>query len=253
MARATRLAAVSLDPHRRGPQALRRAPGRIAADGGHRRRARAAATWVTAAAMLVSACGGPATPPSGPLNAPTAGLGRGAVTAAPPASAAGFDQAASAGLLARGRQAESGGNAEEAMRLYREAGMRWPDSLDAWTALATLAGRTHNRQEEEAATFMVDRLRLYPSDALYVQREVNTALRLYVAERRARPDANPAQLAYAERLADFYGERYALRGVYEPLSQFANLENREIPAAVVLVAGGAIYLALLLSRGSGSS
>ncbi len=165
---------------------------------------------------------------------------------------AGFDQGASAALLAQAQAAETAGNLTEAIRLYREAGLVWPETLDAWTGLAAAAERTQTLPEAEAAAFVADRLRLYPSDALYTQREVNTALRLFVAEQRGLPEANPAQIAYAERLADFYDHLYAARGPYEPPSDVVNLQAREIPA-VILSFGGLIGYAVAIAAGGADS
>src|SRR3546814_20382771 len=63
---------------------------------------------------------------------------------------------------------------------------------------------------------MIDRVTLYSSDDLYVQREINRSLDTWIAEQRNLPDANPTQIAYADTLSSFYDWRYASRGDHVP-------------------------------------
>src|SRR3546814_20173630 len=75
---------------------------------------------------------------------------------------------------------------------------RSPDNVDAWRGLGALAAAQGQATEQTAAQFMIDRVTLYSSDDLYVQREINRSLDTWIAEQRNLPDANPTQLAYAD-------------------------------------------------------
>ncbi len=151
-----------------------------------------------------------------------------------------FDADGSDTLLAEARQAAQAGDPATAERLYRESALLWPDRLEAWQSLAEAARRRGDTAEANAAGFMVERLNIYPSDELYVQRQVNIALKGYVSDQQALPDRNPAQIAYAQRLSEFYDDLLAARGVYEPSRGLFNLAPHEIPTA--LITGGAGYL-----------
>lgn len=150
-----------------------------------------------------------------------------------------FDREASNQLLAEGRQIAPYDPAA-AVPLFRAAGLRWPDNLEAWQSLADLERSSGNATEAAAADFMVERLRLYPSEELYVQRQVNAALRTYLEEQRALPGHNPATQTYGARLALFYDSLLAERPTYEPPSGIFNVGLYDLPA--VLLTGGVAYL-----------
>jgi hypothetical protein len=172
-----------------------------------------------------------------------------AVPTGPEPVTATFDQAEAEALLVRAREADRAGDLAEAQRLYREAALLWPDDAAAWQGLAEVSAALDDTVEQQAAMFMVERVSLYSSDDLFVQREVNRALRDHIARRRGEPDADPVRLAYAERLADFYSDLYAERGVYEPPLPVGNIAWRELPA-VLLVGGGLITYAVIVISGS---
>ena len=192
-----------------------------------------------AAALVLSlaGCGGDGAPPETASGPPAA-----SEEAVAALADAGFDQWDSARLLAEAEAAEAAGRPQAALDLYREAGLTWPDNAVAWDGLREVAEAGGREQEAQAAAFMAERVRLYPSEALFVQRDVNRALRTFVAAGRAEPDVNTQQLAYAERLADFYDSRYATRGTHEPLDPAFNLEPEEYPTAILTGGGAAIYL-----------
>ncbi len=150
-----------------------------------------------------------------------------------------FDREASNQLLAEGRRVALYDPAA-AVPLFRAAGLRWPDNLEAWQSLADLERSGGNATEAAAADFMVERLRLYPSEELFVQRQVNAALRTYLEDQRAIPGHNPATQIYGARLALFYDSLLAERPTYEPPSGFFNVGLYDLPA--VLLTGGAAYL-----------
>lgn len=178
-----------------------------------RRTDRRSPLWPVLAALgLAAALAGCAAPDRGTGDARSAtAAGAGGEDVAP------FDESQSAELLADAEAAEGRGDLEGARRLYEQAALLWPDRQDAWRRLADLA---ETRERREAADFVAERVALYPSDALYVQREVSRVIDLYVAERAAMPEANETKLAYLRRLADFYRHLYADRGQYEPLTPF---------------------------------
>lgn len=179
-----------------------------------RRTDRRSPLWPVLAALgLAAALAGCAAPDGGADRAP-APAAAGAATLAP------FDEPQSAQLLAQAEAAEDRGDLEDARRLYEQAALLWPDRQDAWRRLADLA---ETRERREAADFVAERVTLYPSDALFVQREVSRVVDLYVTERAALPEANETKLAYLRRLADFYRHLYAERGQYEPLTPFWEL------------------------------
>ena len=154
----------------------------------------------------------------------------------------GFDVEASAEALAMARVAEAEGRLSEARSAYREAAWLWPDNLEAWQGLAAVARRQGDAPTAEAASFVAERVRTYPSQQVYVQRQVNDALKRYIAERRELPEANPTTLEFADRLVGFYDVLYAERGAYTPLERgYLNVEAEEIPAVVGTGALGLLY------------
>lgn len=156
-----------------------------------------------------------------------------------------FDPEAAADLLAAAQAAEAGGRTQQALELYRRSGLAWPDTVAAWKGLAELADRTDRPEEANAARFMAERVQLYPSDSLFVQRDVARALRSYVAAEASDPDRNGQQLQYAAQLADFYDARYAERGVYQTLDPYFNLEPGDYPTAIITGIAGAAYVGTL--------
>ena len=126
-----------------------------------------------------------------------------------------FDEAQSALAFEEADAAAARTELAEAQRLYERSALLWPDRIEAWRRLAALADDPQTRR---AADFVAERVALYPSDELYVQREVARVLDIYVDERADLPDANETQLAYVTRLARFYRHLYAERDVYEPLT-----------------------------------
>lgn len=155
-----------------------------------------------------------------------------------------FDREASDQLLAEGQQIAPADPAAAAS-LYRAAGLRWPDNLEAWRRLADLERSNSNPVEAEAAEFMVERLRLYPSEELYVQRQVNAALKTYLEEQRALPGSNPSTQNYGARLALFYDALLAERPAYEPPTGIFNLAPQEIPTALITGGAGYVYFSTL--------
>ncbi len=155
-----------------------------------------------------------------------------------------FDRGASDALLAEGRQAAIA-NPEAAARLYRAAGMRWPDNLEAWERLADAERSRGNLAEAEAADFMVERLRLYPSEELYVQRQVNAALKTYLEEQRALPVHNASTQTYGTRLSEFYDSLLAERPAYAAPTGIFNLAPHEIPTALITGGAGYVYFSTL--------
>src|SRR3546814_5068473 len=75
---------------------------------------------------------------------------------------------------------------------------RSPDNVDAWRGLGALAAAQGQATEQTAAQFMIDRVTLYSSDDLYVQREINRSLDTWIAEQRNLPDANQIGRAHVE-------------------------------------------------------
>ena len=105
-----------------------------------------------------------------------------------------------------------------------------------------------DREESEAllaADFMVERLRLYPSEELYVQRQVNAALKTYLEEQRALPVRNESTQTYGARLAEFYDSLLAERPAYEAPSGIFNLAPHEIPTALITGGAGYVYFSTL--------
>ncbi|HET8726412.1 MAG TPA: tetratricopeptide repeat protein [Alphaproteobacteria bacterium] len=174
--------------------------------------------------------------------------------ASPPGSAAEaapFDRDRSAALLAQARAAEEAGRTADALTHYRDAALAWPDNLEAWRGLGETATEP---QERAAAAFMIERVTLYPGDALHVQREVNRALDSWIAEQRALPGANPVQIRYAEALSSFYDWGYAARGRYQAPRPFLNVRARDIPAVIVSAGGLAGYIgSVAMGAGEGSA
>ena len=155
-----------------------------------------------------------------------------------------FDQDASQALLAEGRQVAIT-DPTAAAPLYRAAGMRWPDNLEAWERLADAERSRGNLAEAEAADFMVERLRLYPSEELYVQRQVNAALKTYLEEQQALPERNASTQIYGARLAQFYDSLLAQRPAYQAPDGIFNLAPHEIPTALITGGAGYVYFSTL--------
>lgn len=182
------------------------------------------------AALLLAGCAGAPRGDTG-TAAPEA-----AVAAEEPAP---FDRERAASLLEAGGEAEAAGRTAAALDLYRDAALAWPEDAEAWRRLSAAAAAGGIAAERDAAAFMAERAALYPSDALYVQREIRRALDAWIAEQRATQGGDPVRLDYAQALSDFYGWRYAQRGTYQPLLPVLNVEWRDLPA-VVLSLGGAV-------------
>ena len=177
--------------------------------------------------VLLSACGG-AQPPETTVAAEVQS----------------FDREASRTLVAEARQAAIVDPAA-AIPLYRAAGLTWPDNLEAWERLAEAERSQGNLTEAEAAQFMVDRLRLYPSEELYVQRQVNAALKTYLEEQQALPVRNESTQAYGTRLAMFYDSLLAERPAYSAPTGIFNLAPHEIPTALITGGAGYVYFSTL--------
>ncbi len=155
-----------------------------------------------------------------------------------------FDREASESLLSEGRQVALADPAAAAP-LYRAAGLRWPDNLEAWERLADAERLRGNTAEAEAAEFMVERLRLYPSEELYVQRQVNAALKTYLEEQQALPVRNESTLTYGARLSQFYDALLAERPAYSSPEGIFNLAPHEIPTAIITGGAGYVYFSTL--------
>jgi len=192
-------------------------------------------------AVLAAACAGPERPaPSAAAGALEAQVGE-----------ARFDEERALALLARAQQREAAGDEAAALGLYEQAAQLWPDLAEAWGGIVRLSPGEDALERRAAALFMAERIVLYPSDQLFVQRDVTSALRLYVEREQALEEANATQLAYAETLADFYEYRYAQRGAYEPPGDYVNLRGREIPAAILSLGLAASSLGALAGGGGG--
>ena len=155
-----------------------------------------------------------------------------------------FDREASDNLFAEGQQVAAADPAAAAS-LYRAAALRWPDNLDAWRRLAELERSHSNPAGAEAAEFIVERLRFYPSEELYVQRQVNAALKTYLEEQRAQPGHNPATQTYGARLAMFYDALLTERPAYVPPTGIFNLAPHEVPTALITGGFGYAYFSAL--------
>jgi hypothetical protein len=152
-------------------------------------RTRVALTAIALA--LLAACGG-SEPPVEVAGSET-GLRVGA-----------FDAGASADLMAQAQAAEDAGDLATAQQVYEQSALAWPDNAFAWEAVAATAQRRGDQETEAAARFILGKVETYPSDQLYVQREINQALKTYVAEQRDLPESNPVQQHYIEQLSAFY-------------------------------------------------
>lgn len=198
----------------------------------HRSR-RAGAVPVVLACLIVVLGGcvaGNADPPAGATSGPAS------------ASEARFDEQRSLALVAEADAAAAAGDLEAAAERYRAGALLWPSNAEAWDGLTAVAARQGDEAETAAAAFMAQRVRMFPSEDLAVQRAVTVSLRAYLDEQRGQPDANARQLAYAEAWADFNAHLYSRRGAYDPPSDIANLRPQEIPAALVTGLGALIYL-----------
>lgn len=239
-----------------GTRALRRC--RL---GGARRSGATAACLIMAAAILAG-CGAlprfddapePLPPSEADQEAELIGLDLGGEDQATvPADLGPYDRAAGEIALARGREAEAAGDLVAAADAYREAGLAWPDLLDAWRGLARTAARGGDPAEVSAARFVAGRVELYPAEDLATQREARLALERWIAEQQELPDANTLRLAYAEHLATFWATLYRARGEYEAPARFFNVEARELPA-VILSAGGAVWYFYSIFGGASDS
>lgn len=145
-------------------------------------------------------------------------------------SVTGFDRARAAALVADADAAAARGDTAAALAGYREAGLAWPESEDAWLGLRTASDALGDEDEHAAAEFMLRRVRLYDGASLVVQREVNRALRIYVGE--GGEADSPQTRVYAQALADYYSARLQAAGTYQPLDPYLNVEDREWPAVI---------------------
>jgi hypothetical protein len=163
----------------------------------------------------------------------------------PQPSGPAFDRLQSAALLEQAEIAEAGRHWGDAEALYRRSALAWPDTISAWDGLSRTAAARRDEPEAQAAAFAGDRMRLYPGDGLTGQREVNVALRRYVADQAAEPTDPPQQVAYARRLVDYYTARYAARGVYMPGPEYFDIDAKNASAVLITAAGVAGYAASL--------
>lgn len=156
-----------------------------------------------------------------------------------------FDRAASEAILSGSRATPDPVDPAEAERKYRLAAFAWPDHREAWVALSDIARARGDSADVAAARFIIDRLDLYPSDELYVQRQVNAALKTFLEEQRALPDHNPTMIAYGERLAAFYDDQLAANPAYIPPTGIFNLAPYELPTALITGGAGYVYFSTL--------
>ncbi|NNG05664.1 MAG: hypothetical protein HKM95_16400 [Inquilinus sp.] len=156
-----------------------------------------------------------------------------------------FDRAASEAILTGSRATPDAVDPIEAERNYRLAAFSWPDHREAWVALSDIARARGDGADEAAARFIIDRLDLYPSDELYVQRQVNAALKTFLDEQRALTDNNPTMIAYGERLAAFYDAQLAANPAYVPPTGIFNLAPYELPTALITGGAGYVYFSTL--------
>ena len=173
---------------------------------------------------------------------PPAGTAHDLASTSASAGEAPFDERRSLELVAEADAAAAAGDLGAAADRYRAGALIWPSNVEAWDGLMAVAARQGDEQEIAAASFMAQRVRMFPSDQLAVQRAVTVSLRAYLDEQRGQPDANARQLAYAETWADFNEYLYSRRGAYDPPSDIANLRPQEIPAALATGLGAFIYL-----------
>ncbi len=167
----------------------------------------------------------------------------------PPLEVAAFDQAAAERSLAEAEDAEAEGDLERAAEGFRAAATTWPALVEAWAGLARVAGRLGEPREQQAARFLAQRLEQYPSEALFVQREVNIALKAYLAELEASADPNPLLVDYGATVSRFWEALYRERGRFErPGLPVFNLQAREVPAAMVTGGGLLFYLGSIVSQ-----
>ena len=156
-----------------------------------------------------------------------------------------FDRAASEAVLSRSQANPTSVDPTDAERNYRLAAFAWPDHREAWVALSEIARARGDQADEAAARFIIDRLDLYPSDELYVQRQVNAALKTFLEEQRALPQSNPTLIAYGERLAAFYDAQLAANPAYVPPTGIFNLAPYELPTALITGGAGYVYFSTL--------
>ena len=166
------------------------------------------------------------------------------VAETPVTAVAGFDRATADRLVIEADQAAGRGDDLSAFETYRAAGLAWPEHEAAWVGLRDTAARLGDEGERSAADFMVRRVRLYDGATLVVQREVNRALGLFIAD-GGREGTSPETLPYAQALSDYYTARLVAAGVYEPPDPFLNVEGREVPAVIGTGLAVGIYTTVL--------
>ena len=161
-----------------------------------------------------------------------------------PVVAGPFDRDQAEALVVEAAAAAARGDDAAALAGYRAAGLAWPESEAAWQGLLDTADRLEDEDEQAGADFMLGRVRLYDGADLVVQREVNRALRLYLADAAAAGTPAPTR-QYAQALSDYYTARLEASGLYEPPPEFLNVENRELPAAIGTGLAVGIYAAVI--------
>ncbi len=159
---------------------------------------------------------------------------------------AGFDPGRASTALADAAAAEAGGDLVTAQQRYEDAALAWPDLTEAWRGLTGTATALGREDTAMGAQFVLSRVESFPSDEIWVQREINAALRRYIDATTADPAGNQEAARYATRLVQYYDALYGSAGIYEgPGRPVFNLGWRDLPAAAVSLAATAFYISSL--------
>ena len=201
--------------------------------------------WLGYLALAGLLTGCPADQPSPPLTAAMADWGG-------PNQAiltnAGFDPETASVALADAAAARQGGDLATARQRYEDAALAWPDLTEAWRGLAGTASAQGDAATASGAQFVLGRIETFPSEEIWVQREINAALRRYIETAAVDPLANPETIRYATRLAEYYDALYGAAGIYEgPGRPILNLGWRDLPAAAISLAASVFYVRNLSS------
>lgn len=159
---------------------------------------------------------------------------------------AGFDPGSASVALSEAAVAEQGGDLATAQRRYEDAALAWPDLAEAWRGLAGTAAAQGRADTAAGAQFVLSRVEVFPSDEIWVQREINAALRRYIDTAAVDPAGNPEAVRYVTRLVEYYDALYGSAGVYQgPGRPVFNLGWRDVPAAAISLAASVFYISSL--------
>ena len=163
-----------------------------------------------------------------------------------------YDYHAARELLGQALIDERSGEVARARDGFRQAALTWPGLTRAWRGLARTSEQAEGGRaeggvaESEAADFLAARTRLTDPNDILTQRQLASALRTYLEEQAAAPDANPLTLEYGGQLASFYADLYETRGTYTPPRPFGNIKPNEMPTAIVTGIATSIYIGTVL-------